>query len=152
MPWMTSPWAPRGSDALRPLAAGEVGRIGDGARGRSTRAHDDAGADIGDLRRLKPGILDRLLHGDVIPRGAVAEETHRAAVDHTGRIERGRALHLRTEAKLGIFLGTRDAGFGLVKARKHFLGVVSDGRDNAHPRDDNPPHVRLALLLSIGCY
>jgi len=34
-----------------------------------------------------------------------------------------------------------------MKARKHFLGVVSDGRDNAHPRDDNPPHVRLALQV-----
>jgi hypothetical protein len=32
-----------------------------------------------------------------------------------------------------------------VKARKHLLGVVSDGRDNAHPRDDNPPHDRLVL-------
>ncbi|HTF01550.1 MAG TPA: hypothetical protein VK621_23330, partial [Bradyrhizobium sp.] len=29
----------------------------------------------------------------------------------------------------------------------HFLGVVSDGRDNAHPRDDNPPHDRLVLSL-----
>jgi len=35
-----------------------------------------------------------------------------------------------------------------MEARKHFLGVVSDGRDNAHPRDDNPPHDRLALSLS----
>jgi hypothetical protein len=34
-----------------------------------------------------------------------------------------------------------------VEARKHFLGVVSDGRDDAHPRDDNPPHDRLALSL-----
>jgi hypothetical protein len=32
-----------------------------------------------------------------------------------------------------------------MKARKHFLGVVSDGRDNAHPRYDNPLHDRLAL-------
>jgi hypothetical protein len=34
-----------------------------------------------------------------------------------------------------------------VEARQYFLGVVSDGRDNAHPRDDNPPHDRLALSL-----
>jgi hypothetical protein len=32
-----------------------------------------------------------------------------------------------------------------MKARKHFLGVVSDRGDDAHPRDDNPPHDRLAL-------
>ena len=76
---------------------------------------------------LKPGILDRLLHRDMIPGRAFAEEAHRAAVDHAGRIERRRTLHLRAEAKLGVFLGARDAGFRLVKARKHFLGVVSDG-------------------------
>jgi hypothetical protein len=32
-----------------------------------------------------------------------------------------------------------------MKARKHFLGVISDGRDNTHPRYDNPLHDRLAL-------
>jgi hypothetical protein len=34
-----------------------------------------------------------------------------------------------------------------METRKHFLGVVSDGRDDTHPRDDNPPHDRLALSL-----
>ncbi len=102
------------------------------------------------LRRFKAGILDRLLHRDVIPGRALAEEAHRAAVDDVGRIERRRALHLRTETQLGVFLRARDAGFRLVKARKHFLGVISDGRDNPHPRDDNPPHDRLALPLSFS--
>jgi hypothetical protein len=37
-----------------------------------------------------------------------------------------------------------------MEARQHFLGVVSDGRDNTHPRDDNPPHDRLALSLFSG--
>ena len=77
--------------------------------------------------RLEAGILDRLLHRDVIPRRALAEEAHRAAVDHVGRIERRRALHLRAEAELGIFLRARNAGLRLMEARKHFLGVVSDG-------------------------
>jgi hypothetical protein len=81
----------------------------------------------------------------VIPRRALAEEAHRAAVDDVGRIERRRALHLRAEAHLGIFARARDPGFRVVKARKHFLGVVSDGRDNTHPRNDNPLHDRLAL-------
>ena len=34
---------------------------------------------------LEARILDRLLHRDVIPRRALAEEAHRAAVDHLGR-------------------------------------------------------------------
>ena len=98
-------------------------------------------------RGLEAGILDRLLHRDVIPRRAFAEEAHRAAVDHLGRIERRRALHLGAETELGIFFRARDPGLRLVEARKHFLGVVSDGRDDTHPRDDNPPHDRLALPL-----
>jgi hypothetical protein len=83
----------------------------------------------------------------VIPGGAFAQETHRAPIDDAGRVERGRTLHLGAEAELGIFIRARDSGLRLVKARQHFLGVVSDGRDDAHPRDDNPPHDRLALPL-----
>jgi hypothetical protein len=40
----------------------------------------------------------------VIPGRAAAEEAHRAAVDHLGRIERRRALHLAAEAELGVFV------------------------------------------------
>ena len=96
---------------------------------------------------LETGVLDRLLHRDVIPGGAFAEEAHRTPIDHAGRIERRRALHLGAEAELGILFRARDSRLRLMEARKHFLGVVSDGRDNAHPRDDNPPHDRLALSL-----
>jgi hypothetical protein len=63
----------------------------------------------------------------VIPRRALAEEAHRAPVDDVGGVEGRRAMHLRTKTHLGIFLGALDAGFRVVKARKHFLGVVSDG-------------------------
>ena len=65
----------------------------------------------------------------------------------TERIERRLTLHLRTEAELGIFLSPRNARLRLVKARKHFLGVVSDGRDDAHPGDHNPPHDSLASIV-----
>jgi hypothetical protein len=37
-----------------------------------------------------------------------------------------------------------------MEARKDFLGVVTDGRDDAHPRDDNPPHDRLACRYVLG--
>ncbi len=135
------------TDPLGALGAGDVGCLHDGARGRSAGAHDDTGADVGDLLRRKPGVLDRLLHGNMIPRSPLAEEAHRAPVDDIGRIEGRGALHLRTEAELGVFFRTGDTGFRLMKARKHLLGVVSDGRDDTHPRDDNPPHDRLALPL-----
>src|SRR6201994_5159156 len=83
----------------------------------------------------------------MIPGRALAEEAHRAAVHHVGRIERRRTLHLRTEAELGIFLSTGNPGARLMEACQHFLAVVADGRDDAHPGDDNPPHVRLTLPL-----
>jgi hypothetical protein len=62
-----------------------------------------------------------------IPRSPFAEEAHRAPVDDVGRIQRRRALDLGAESELGIFVGAGDSGLRLVEARKHFLGVVSDG-------------------------
>ena len=90
-------------------------------------AHDDAGANVGNFRRLQTGILDRLLHGDVIPGRALAEETHRTAIDDIRRVQRWRTLYLGAETELGIFVRARNPGLRLVEARKHFLGVVSDG-------------------------
>jgi len=63
----------------------------------------------------------------MIPRRTFGQKAHRAPVDHLGRIERRCTLYLRTETELGVFLRARDSGLGLKKARKHFLGVVSDG-------------------------
>src|SRR5882724_6701151 len=144
---MTSPWHRERSDPLWPLGTGGIGSFHDGAGRRSAGSHDDPGARVGNFRRLKTGILDRLLHRNVIPRRPLAEEAHRSPIDDAARIERGRALHLGAEPELGIFVRARNAGLRLMEARKHFLGVVSDGRDNAHPRDDNPPHDRLILSL-----
>jgi hypothetical protein len=62
----------------------------------------------------------------MIPGGAFAEKAHRAAVDHAGRIERRRTLDLRAETKFSVFLRAGDSRFRVVKARKHFLGVVTD--------------------------
>ena len=90
--------------------------------------------------RLEAGIADRLLHGDVVPGGAAAEEAHGAPIDGLARIERGRAVHLAAEAELGVFVGAHDAGVRLAQRGQHFLRVVADGRDDAHPGDDHPPH------------
>ena len=56
------------------------------------------------------------------------------------RVERGRAVHLAAEAELRIFFGARNAGFGFAQAGQNFLCVVADGRDDAHPGDDDPSH------------
>src|SRR5581483_2175238 len=135
------------TDTLRSLGAGDVCGFDDGPSGRTAGAHDDAGADVGDFLWAQAGVLDRLFHRDVIPRSTLPEEAHRTAVDHRRRIERRRTRYLRPETQLGIFLGPRNARLRLVEACKHFLGVVSDRRDDTHPGDHNPPHDSLALLV-----
>ena len=134
------------ADALRPFGAGDVGGLDDGARRRPARAHDDAGALVGDFGGFEAGIADRLLHGDVVPGGAAAEKAHGAAIDRFARVERRRAVHLGAEAKLGIFVGAHDAGPRFAQRGQDFLGVVADGRDNAHSGDDHPPHLRLVTI------
>ena len=62
-------------------------------------------------------------------------------------------MHLAAEAELGVFVGARDAGLGLAQVRQNFLGVVADGRDDAHPGDDDPSHaclVRIVLRATLG--
>jgi hypothetical protein len=81
---------------------------------------------MGDFAFLEAGVADRLLHGDVVPGGAAAEEPHGAAIDGFRRIERGRAVHLAAKSELGVFVGAADAGLGLAQARQHFLRVVAD--------------------------
>ena len=86
----------------------------------------------------------------MIPGGATAEEAHSAAVDRFRRIEGGRALHLAAEAERGVFVGARNAGLGLAQARQHLLGVVADGRNDAHSGDDHPPHEETSVDCSRG--
>jgi len=79
----------------------DFGRFDNGPRGGAARAHDDAGALIGDLALAKARIRDRLIHGDVIPASALRQEAHRTAIDHAGWIERRRSPDLAAEAMLG---------------------------------------------------
>src|SRR5271168_2476783 len=57
------------------------------------------------------------------------------------------------EPEFRIGVGPRNARFGLPQACQHFLRVVADGRDDAHPGDDDPPHVLTfpAPRLRSGC-
>ena len=65
--------------------------------------------------RLETGVLNRLLHGDMIPCRTFGEKTHRAAIDHIGWIERRCTLYLRPESEFRVLLRTRDAGLRLVE-------------------------------------
>src|SRR5215469_11028500 len=86
----------------------------------------------------------------MIPGGAAAEKTHGTPIDRPLRLERGCAMDLAAEAELRIFVRPHDARFGLAQARQYFLGVVADGRDDAHPGDDDPFHACLVRILTRG--
>ena len=63
--------------------------------------------------------MNRLFHGDVIPSRTATEKAHRTAIDRFARVERGRAVHMTPEAKLGVFVGAHNAGFRLAQRGKH---------------------------------
>lgn len=133
-----------GADALGAavLQCG-FGRLDDGAGGGAARAHDDAGALIGDVAFAEARIGDRLVHGDVVPGGTLAQEAHRAAVDHGGGVERRRAPDLATEAVLGEGIGKADAGSGVMQRGLHLVGIVADRRHDAEACDYDTSHSQL---------
>jgi hypothetical protein len=135
---------------LESLFAVDVGSGDDRRRRGTAGAHHDAGALVADIALFDAAIADRLLHGDVVPGGARAEETHRAAVHRSRGIERRRAGNLAPEAMLHELLGARDARFRLMQASQHFLGIVADGGNHAHAGDDNTSHACLILLRIYG--
>ena len=147
----TSPSARRtGRRASGPFA-GDVGGLDDGAGRRTAGAHDQAGADVGNVVFGEAGILDRLIHGDVVPGGAAAVEAHGAAVDHGRRIELRRAVDAAAETEPGVVLGGGDAGLRLAQTRGHLLGGVPDGGDDAHAGDDNALHdLNLSPIVRPG--
>ena len=108
-------------------------------------SRDESGAGFG-----PPGEPALWLYASPTSQGSVAhiafQAPDRAAVDRFGGVEGRCAVHLAAEAELGVFVGARNAGLRLAQARQHLLGVVADGRDDAHPGDDHPPHVLLVRI------
>ena len=133
-----------------PFGARDVGGFDDGARRGAARAHDEAGALVGNLVFLEPAVADRLLHRDMVPGGAAAEEPHRAAIDHFFGLQGRGAFDLAAEAELGVFFRARNAGAALAQAGQHFLRVVADRGDDPHAGDDDAPHPILLNVRVIG--
>ncbi len=129
------------ADALRSLGARGVGGLDDGAGRGAARAHDDAGALVGDLasprgRQSRSACsMATWFHAAPPPRKRIA----RRSTDSCGsRV--GAPWTRQRNPSFGIGLGARNARFRLPQARQHFLGVVADGGDDPHPGDDDAPH------------
>jgi hypothetical protein len=133
--------AEAGADALgRTVLQRGFRSLDENARGRPAGPHDDAGALIGDVVLLQPGIGDGLFHGDMVPRATAREEAHGAAVDQFGRIERRRTPDLGAEAVFGEGIGKADAGSGIAKRGRDLIGVVADGGYDAEAGDNDASH------------
>src|SRR5262249_17941864 len=89
-------------DLLGVLLARSIGGAHDGARRRTTRTHDDAGALALDGAFVEAGIADRLVHGDVIPAHARLHEATRFARDHAFPFDVRFAVHLAAEAEFDV--------------------------------------------------
>src|SRR6185503_11503395 len=129
-----------GPDLLGVLFAGDIGGADDGARRRPAGAHDDAGALVDDLAGLEPCVADGLVHGNVVPADARFHEAPRLAWDHALPLQLRLAVHLATEAQLGVSLGADDAGLALPQRGKDLLGAVSDRGNDAHAGDYHASH------------
>src|SRR3546814_384325 len=111
--------------------------------GRASGAHDQPGAGGRDLRRLQPGIGDRLLHGQVVVGRTVAHEAQQLAVDTLGEIELHGAVDVAAEAKLLVLLGEHDARPARLEGGGDLLLVVADAGDDTDPGDHHAPQCDL---------
>ena len=140
------------ANLFRALLARGVGGLHDGAGRRTAGANDQPGPLVGDVGLLDARVADRLLHGDIVPRGALAHEAAHLAVDHPFPVELRRAMHLAAKAELGIFVSFDDAGFRFAQRGENFLHTVADGGDDPHAGHDHTFHevssleARAALL------
>ena len=107
-------------------------------------AGDQAGARVGNLRVVQPGILDRLLQGQVgIGRG-VAHEALDLAVDvQRIHVQRHRAAHLAAHADFGVGRVEADARTTLAQMAGHAFQVIAEAGNQPHSGDHDAAHVQI---------
>ncbi|MNE93564.1 hypothetical protein D3C80_1914300 [compost metagenome] len=67
-------------------------------------------------------------------------EAHRATIDQCFDVDIRSAVHLTTEAELGIFLSAGDAGLCFTQRSRDLFGVVTNRGYDPHTRYDHTPH------------
>ena len=79
-------WHGKRTDALRAGLAGDVSGLNQRLGGRAARAHDNAGALIGDFSLCQARVGNSLIHRHMVPGCAGGMKTHGAAVEQCGRV------------------------------------------------------------------
>src|SRR6185295_5483926 len=82
--------------------ARHIGGANDGAGGGPARAYNDAGSFVDDIRALKPGVTNRLFHGDEAPADTSLHEAARLAWNHRLPFEVRSAVDLAAETEFGV--------------------------------------------------
>ncbi len=105
---------------------------------------------LDDVSFLEARVLDRLVHGDIVPRRAFAHEPRGWASPDLGGRERaphghGNGIPVRHSARRA------NSGPGFPQRHQHLLGAVADGRNNSHTGDYHSLHdLPLSCLLIRG--
>src|SRR5690606_25738286 len=87
------------------------------------------------------GVVQGLLHGDVVEGRGVAHEAPELAVDQRLLVQvDDRPADLAAKTHVSIFFAETDAGTAVFKTLQHRLPVVADGGDDADAGDDYPAH------------
>src|SRR4029077_16727257 len=113
------------------------------------RAYNDAGSFVDDIRALKPGVTNRLFHGDEAPADTSLHDAARLAWNHRLPFEVRSAVDLAAETEFGVFLRVDDARLGLAQSGQHFLAIVADRGHDTHPRDDHASHCQTFLGIVV---
>ena len=90
--------------------------------------------DLGDdIAAMREAVHD-FASNEIAPRAAAID------VENVFPVDLWRRMHLTAEAQLGVFRRGHHARLRLTQRRQHLVGVVANGRDDAHPGDDDTAH------------
>ena len=96
-----------GADAANALRAQDVGRLDLAEGGAAAGAGDDAGALVGHLAFLEPGVRDGVAHREVGVGGRLAHEAQLLSIDRFLQIDRGGGGDVAAHAHLRVLGAAR---------------------------------------------
>ena len=128
------------ANASRALLAGNVGGRDNGSGRWPARAHDDAGARVGNVGLANAGIGDGLFHRHVVPARAFAHEAIDALVDMGGGVDVRLAADLTFEIVVGKALHEADTALAAFQRGGDFLRIIPDRGNDPQPRNDDTTH------------
>jgi hypothetical protein len=136
-----------GSDPLEALVAQDVRRFDQVKGGCPARSHDDAGALVGHLGFIEPGVVNRLLHGHIGKGRGVAHEAQEFAVDQFLQVDVDGAGYFAAESPFLVSFLKFDSRAPRTQGLQHGGYVITQTGDNSHSGNYNAFH-RQPLIVT----